>query len=1095
MMPIEFWGAAGNYWLGWPTRPPGIILLVLYGAGLVAWLYRARRQLWQLQRAQWGWVAGLCLAAFVTSQLFPIRLSLDTQLAPLAAAQNPLTTLTLLTAVPILLAAAVFNPTVALLTGLFSGLGQSIGQTHQVFDIFHFGLAGLLAGLWMGQNYQGQLYRWLRQPSVSGGLAMLVAALGSGVSVFVTANTSAASALAALDLALSTISANLLPLLLEGLLGGALVTLVLRLLPGLRPEVELRPSPESQSLSRYLLVSFWRYALVFGVVIVVLIFSLTTLLSTRLVVNQMRHDAQAVSAEIPAFQARLQNLLLQYGDGATLMSGDREARTKVLGQLFRASPVYRRILLVAPDEQVVAYFPEDGAEVRLTDLEQTAVANVFVTSVPNVTTTQDASDRQVLSFVAPVLDERGNVKAVLVGRVPELSLNSLIAGLQGTVGQGQGFIVDENARIIAHPDSSRLHTVWYPPVTEAPLGSAAAAAGVYYQGRQGSTNARELVYYISGLTHGWTAVITTPYEVVLRLSLSIGLPLAGALLLVTAVFSASLHHFGRSLTQPITDLVQAAKTIAAGGSYPFNASPTAHRDDEVGQLYQAFAQMQRSLKGRLEELSLLLSVSHDVTSSLDINQSMPALLKGVLRGTGATGARAIVFNPSGGNPLTFGEGPAAHTMDALDRQIAVRMRSSTELILASPEQIRQEFRLPETTPLPVMSLVAFSLHAQERLQGVLWLGYRKPHRLTNSEQNLLRTLASQAALIVDNARLYATADSGWRRLAAVLASATEPVIVTDQSERVLLINRTMERILDLKTSEVVGRHVADVIPLKPLVKALTGHSMESSAQEITVKGRTFYANTSTIVNNDEQTLGRVSVLTDITHYKEVDQLKSEFVSTVSHDLRSPLTFMRGYTTMLPMMGELNERQKEYIDKILGGIDRMSQMVNDLLDLGRIEAGIEMRFERVQVQPLLTDIAEQYWQHTHLNGIQLHVEAPPNLPPVYADVALLRQAITNYLDNGIKYAENSGKMFLRAEQANREVIISVRDQGPGIPQDVQMRVFEKFFRVQQRGSEKKTGSGLGLALVKSIAEKHGGRVWCQSELGRGSTFYIAIPVAP
>ncbi|MCA9934146.1 MAG: PAS domain-containing protein, partial [Anaerolineales bacterium] len=531
----------------------------------------------------------------------------------------------------------------------------------------------------------------------------------------------------------------------------------------------------------------------------------------------------------------------------------------------------------------------------------------------------------------------------------------------------------------------------------------------------------------------------------------------------------------------------------AGGNYNF-ANTAVQRDDELGQLHSAFANMQRSLKNRLDELSLLLSVSHDVSASLDINHSMPALLKGVLRGTGAAGARAIVFNPGGGIPLTFGEGPAAHTMDTLDRQVVTRLRTTKELALSSPEQIRQEFDLPENTTLPVPALVAFALYSQDRLQGVLWLGYRKKHRISPSERNLLRTLASQASLLVDNARLYATADSGWRRLAAVLASATEPVIVTDQTERVLLINRTMERVLGLKANEVIGHSVADVIRIKPLARALTGHDLNANTQEITIGEHVYYANISTIINNDEQTLGRVAVLTDITHYKEVDLLKSEFVSTVSHDLRSPLTFMRGYATMMPMMGELNDRQKEYIEKILGGIDRMSQMVNDLLDLGRIEAGVELLFEPVEVQPLLTDIADQYWQHTHLKGIQLNVDVKPNIKPMYGDAALIRQAITNYLDNGIKYAENSGAMCLRAEQVNGEVIISVKDQGPGIPQEGLMRVFEKFYRVQQRGEEKKVGSGLGLALVKSIAEKHGGRVWCQSEVGEGSTFYISIPVA-
>ncbi|MCA9935250.1 MAG: cache domain-containing protein, partial [Anaerolineales bacterium] len=568
-MPFEVWGATDTLAVGLPGRPLGYVLLLLYVIALGYALFRYRASLRQLTKRQWGWSVGLWVAALAASQLFPIRFVSDTQLAPLATAQNPVTTLVLLTAVPTIFAAATLNPIVALISGLFSGLGYSLGQTHQLFDIFHFGFAGLLAGIWLQQNYTGWVYRWLRNPIVSGGLSMALVSLFVGLGTFASSDAAIASNLAALDLGLSTTQANLLPLIAEGLFGGAVVALILRLAPDLHPASALRPSPESESLRRYLLNTFLRYAAVLTIAIVTLVFILTTYVSTRLVVNQMARDARTVSAEIPAFQARLQNLLLQYSSDPTLLGDDREASEKALRQLFRTSPMYRRILLVNADETITAYYPTDGEDISLTDLEQAAVASVFETSAPDITATQDQQDEHVLSFMVPVFDENERPIAVLVGRVPELSLESLIVGLQGTVGEGQGFVVDENSRIIAHPDSTRLHEIWYPPTNKASIGSTDAMKGVYYQGRQNDTNAREMVYYVSGENHPWTAVITVPYEVVLRLSLSIGIPLALVLAVVTAVFYASLHSFGNNLTQPIVDLVQASKTIAAGGNYNF----------------------------------------------------------------------------------------------------------------------------------------------------------------------------------------------------------------------------------------------------------------------------------------------------------------------------------------------------------------------------------------------------------------------------------------------------------------------------------------------------------------------------------------------
>jgi signal transduction histidine kinase len=178
---------------------------------------------------------------------------------------------------------------------------------------------------------------------------------------------------------------------------------------------------------------------------------------------------------------------------------------------------------------------------------------------------------------------------------------------------------------------------------------------------------------------------------------------------------------------------------------------------------------------------------------------------------------------------------------------------------------------------------------------------------------------------------------------------------------------------------------------------------------------------------------------------------------------------------------------------MGGIDQMSKLVSDLLDLGRIESGVKLRNQAIEVEPLLTELATEHWQYAHLNGITLEVTVqPPNLVLI-ADKPLLRQALTNLLTNAIKYAPNSGPMQVAAEKLNGEILFSVTDYGPGIPEPDQMRLFERFYRVKERGTERVKGSGLGLAIVKSIAERHGGRAWCRSKQGEGSTFYLAIPL--
>ena len=396
---------------------------------------------------------------------------------------------------------------------------------------------------------------------------------------------------------------------------------------------------------------------------------------------------------------------------------------------------------------------------------------------------------------------------------------------------------------------------------------------------------------------------------------------------------------------------------------------------------------------------------------------------------------------------------------------------------------------------PATVALALPLYAKERFQGMIWVGYRTPRSFDTNEKNLLNTLAGQAAVLVENARLYANSEGGRRRLAAVLASTSDGVIVTDQTKRVLLINKAMEGIFGLTPNEVIGRPVTSVLSAPLLLEALTSGDESARNREIPVgKDKVFYASTSTIVGHDGQVMGRVAVLHDITHLKEIDAMKSDFVATVSHDLRSPLTFMRGYATMLTMIGDMNEKQEDYVEKILGGIDQMAKLVDDLLDLGRIESGTKLRDDMIEVEPLLADIATELWQHAHISGIKLEVDVDPKDMVFMGDKRLVRQALTNLVSNGIKYAPNSGLMELRAEKIKEEVVFSVKDNGPGISKEDQMRLFERFYRAQAKGTEKVKGSGLGLAIVKSIAEKHGGRAWCRSERGEGTTFYVAIPLS-
>jgi signal transduction histidine kinase len=274
---------------------------------------------------------------------------------------------------------------------------------------------------------------------------------------------------------------------------------------------------------------------------------------------------------------------------------------------------------------------------------------------------------------------------------------------------------------------------------------------------------------------------------------------------------------------------------------------------------------------------------------------------------------------------------------------------------------------------------------------------------------------------------------------------------------------------------------------------MSSSSEKRSAEVRLPDGKTYLAMASPMTA-DGRAVGRVCILRDVTQLKEIDTLKSDFVSTVSHDLRSPLTLMRGYASMLEMAGELNEQQKNYSKMIVQGVDNMAKLVNNLLDLGRIDFGVGLQEENVPILDIVERVTSSLQMQATHKKISLGVEIPKDLPnTVEADQALLQQAVYNLVENALKYTPEGGAVTIHLQCAANTLTFAIQDSGIGIPKSDLPRLFEKFYRGTNREALAQRGTGLGLAIVKSIAERHGGKVWVESELGKGSTFFLLIPL--
>jgi two-component system NtrC family sensor kinase len=244
---------------------------------------------------------------------------------------------------------------------------------------------------------------------------------------------------------------------------------------------------------------------------------------------------------------------------------------------------------------------------------------------------------------------------------------------------------------------------------------------------------------------------------------------------------------------------------------------------------------------------------------------------------------------------------------------------------------------------------------------------------------------------------------------------------------------------------------------------------------------------------DIEGIGQAIVFHDISHLKEVDRIKSEFVTTVTHDLRSPLTAILGYVELIERTGTLNEQQKDFIRRVHISVDQITNLITDLLDLGRIEAGLHESKEPTQVPVLVKYALDSMRAFAETRNITLEDDLRDDVPTVNGDPLRLRQMIGNLLENAIKYTPAGGKVRIECREEDDQVIVRVRDTGIGISPSDQPKLFNRFFR-GSNVPERETGTGLGLSIVKSIVDNHNGRIWVESRLDLGSVFTVVLPAA-
>ncbi len=513
-----------------------------------------------------------------------------------------------------------------------------------------------------------------------------------------------------------------------------------------------------------------------------------------------------------------------------------------------------------------------------------------------------------------------------------------------------------------------------------------------------------------------------------------------------------------------------------------------HDASGESRLQATLAETNRRLNARLQELNTIYTVGKSVTATLDAGEVLERITVAAVNLTRADEGFLL---------LKEGDRLFVRAVKAWASELPERLHQKTNDTVAwqvirsgRPVLLNRETRI--ATGSLAQTLLYVPLQVPEvGTMGVLAVVNRQNETpFTENQLFTLSSLADFAAIALENARLFAQREAERSRLSAILENVAEAIVVIDEAHRLWLWSATAAQAFGL-TEEARGRPAADYLTNAEIQDLFSQADQDGSVlhAEITLDDRRVYNAQLSTING----VGRVVIMQEITHLKKMDRLKTEFVSTVSHDLRSPLTTVQGYIALLDRAGSLNQMQADFVDKALTSLHHITALISDLLDVGRIEAGYDLEMQPVCMDEIVLEVIEAAKVSAAEADIDLSVCLSQPPLQVWGNMRRLRQVLENLVGNAIKYNSAPGKVEVRAWRNEAHIMITVRDTGIGIPAEEQARIFERFYRVNTVDTEGIQGTGLGLAIVKSVIEKHNGRVWVESTLGIGSTFAFLLPL--
>lgn len=510
---------------------------------------------------------------------------------------------------------------------------------------------------------------------------------------------------------------------------------------------------------------------------------------------------------------------------------------------------------------------------------------------------------------------------------------------------------------------------------------------------------------------------------------------------------------------------------------------------------------------RVRQRDYLLEILRAITQELDLDKVLARILYiSIEMLAGQAGLISLLDNQNGWT-LAVSQGIPTAFLKSLDRLIGEvsKQKYPSPPELADVNRLIQS--LTRTASFGLLTGVGLPLIARNQLIGVLFIFRNYRGLFSSNDRVLLQSFADQAAIAVHNAQLYTKVLYEERRLAALLDSAADGILILSSDFRIERCNPALAQILGIPINEIQGKLHSQVITWSAQKSGQTLEQAEAGGWPLTqnatlyVEGDLVRSNRrplpvgityAPLLTSESQLINIVATLRDISHFREAEELKSTFISVISHELKTPVALIKGYVGTLRREDANWDRKviQDSLEVIEEETDRLTELIENLLDASRLQVGaLSINLSEVALDLLSKRIAERFRVQSPKHTILL--DFPDPFPIVLGDEDRLSQVFSNLISNAVKYSPGGGVIKINGRIKSHQLVVCISDQGPGITADDIPHVFDRFYRSNDTSRTTK-GAGLGLFLARAIIEAHGGRIWVDPKPGDGARICFALP---